>query len=159
MHTKEARKDYDQANKERFAARKREYRLAYEAANRERLSAQRKVAYQRRKVAIKGYNKERQAQPDYQLSSYLRRVCRVYGISKEEALLFHERTKQACELCSKPWDQSERRRFNIDHNHQTNTVRGVLCDNCNYAVGHLKDNLGLARQLVSYLEKYEDAKI
>ena len=40
----------------------------------------------------------------------------------------------------------------IDHNHNTHTVRGLLCHDCNSAEGYLHGDPGLARRLAEYLE-------
>ncbi|MCK4819971.1 terminase small subunit [bacterium] len=44
---------------------------------------------------------------------------------------------------------------NVDHNHTTGKTRGILCHECNVAIGGVKDNLEIARALVAYLEKYK----
>lgn len=43
------------------------------------------------------------------------------------------------------------RRLDVDHNHSTGKVRGLLCINCNLALGHLDDNAELAVQTALYL--------
>ncbi|WP_327307573.1 endonuclease VII domain-containing protein [Streptomyces sp. NBC_01298] len=40
----------------------------------------------------------------------------------------------------------------VDHCHATGRVRGVLCFNCNTAIGKLGDDPDAARRVVSYLE-------
>ncbi|MFD8633071.1 MULTISPECIES: endonuclease VII domain-containing protein [unclassified Streptomyces] len=40
----------------------------------------------------------------------------------------------------------------VDHCHTTGKVRGVLCFNCNTAIGKLGDDPDAARRVVSYLE-------
>ncbi|MBZ9594995.1 MULTISPECIES: endonuclease VII domain-containing protein [Streptomyces] len=40
----------------------------------------------------------------------------------------------------------------VDHCHKTGRVRGVLCFNCNTAIGKLGDDPDAARRVVSYLE-------
>ncbi|MET9689189.1 endonuclease VII domain-containing protein [Streptomyces sp. NPDC006514] len=40
----------------------------------------------------------------------------------------------------------------VDHCHTTGRVRGVLCFNCNTAIGKLGDDPDAARRVVSYLE-------
>lgn len=41
----------------------------------------------------------------------------------------------------------------IDHNHKTGKVRGLLCSNCNRALGLLKEDPNLFRRAIEYLEK------
>ena len=40
----------------------------------------------------------------------------------------------------------------IDHNHQTNEVRGLLCHNCNVGIGFLGENLEALSRAISYLQ-------
>ncbi|MEU7039883.1 endonuclease VII domain-containing protein [Streptomyces varsoviensis] len=40
----------------------------------------------------------------------------------------------------------------VDHCHQTGRVRGVLCFNCNSAIGKLGDDPGTLRRAIAYLE-------
>lgn len=42
----------------------------------------------------------------------------------------------------------------VDHNHETGMVRGILCNRCNVALGHL-ENKNLVLGLTEYLHKYE----
>lgn len=41
----------------------------------------------------------------------------------------------------------------VDHNHETGELRGILCFNCNSAIGHFKDSTELLRKAVLYLKK------
>jgi hypothetical protein len=45
------------------------------------------------------------------------------------------------------------KKLNVDHNHTTGNVRGLLCGNCNRALGLLKDNMETLLRLHQYLEK------
>ena len=40
-----------------------------------------------------------------------------------------------------------------DHNHVTGVVRGILCNGCNAALGHTKDDPLRLRLLAEYVEK------
>ncbi len=40
----------------------------------------------------------------------------------------------------------------IDHCHTTNKVRGVLCNNCNTALGLVGDNAQILQSMVEYLQ-------
>lgn len=39
----------------------------------------------------------------------------------------------------------------IDHCHKTGKVRGLLCSNCNTAMGKLKDNVATLESMIKYL--------
>ena len=43
----------------------------------------------------------------------------------------------------------------IDHCHETNVIRGVLCWNCNSAIGKLGDTAALVMRAVDYLKQKE----
>lgn len=46
------------------------------------------------------------------------------------------------------------RRLAVDHNHKNGKVRGLLCCNCNVAIGKLNDSPALLRKAAEYLEKF-----
>ena len=46
---------------------------------------------------------------------------------------------------------------NIDHNHKTGQVRGVLCAECNRALGLLQDNPDTIQGLLNYLNKNDNS--
>ncbi len=39
----------------------------------------------------------------------------------------------------------------VDHDHETNKVRGLLCNSCNKALGLFKDNPNILNQAINYL--------
>lgn len=43
----------------------------------------------------------------------------------------------------------------IDHCHNTNKVRGILCARCNQALGLFRDNPNIIRNAIKYLIKKE----
>lgn len=60
---------------------------------------------------------------------------RAYGIEPKVYYEMLEKQGQRCAICNA---KSERRAMNIDHNHKTGKVRGLLCDGCNLSLGHLE---------------------
>jgi hypothetical protein len=42
--------------------------------------------------------------------------------------------------------------FYIDHDHNTDKIRGLLCRNCNLMLGHAQDDPGILKQAARYLE-------
>ena len=55
-----------------------------------------------------------------------------------------------CEICKK---QIIGRGICIDHNHLTKEVRGLLCINCNYLLGHAQDSIDILQSAKKYLER------
>ncbi len=51
----------------------------------------------------------------------------------------------------------ENAKLDVDHNHDTGKVRGILCRSCNLALGMFKDDKRLVRIALAYLEFFEDA--
>jgi Recombination endonuclease VII len=41
----------------------------------------------------------------------------------------------------------------VDHDHQTGQVRGILCFNCNQALGNVHDDPAVLVQLITYLQR------
>ena len=69
-----------------------------------------------------------------------------YGITLEE---YDEMAKDGCHICGKKSEGNRNKvNLNVDHDHETGKVRGVLCGLCNTGLGKLGDNVeGLTRAL------------
>ena len=48
--------------------------------------------------------------------------------------------------------KDDKRAFAVDHNHMTGRVRGLLCGNCNVALGNAQDSPTILRRLADYIE-------
>lgn len=86
-------------------------------------------------------------------------MMRSYGINfkeYEEMLLAQD---GKCAICkAEPPKNQHKTRLNIDHNHETGKVRGLLCDCCNRALGLMRDNTDLLSKAIDYLTKYANAR-
>lgn len=106
----------------------------------------------KRKTAVTRYdNKPETKEQKRQRSRKLR--LRGYGWNETEFEQQLVRQNFACYGCLKDIDKQTAR---IDHCHITDKVRGLLCDSCNWGLGHLKDNPGTLRRLMAYLERDND---
>jgi hypothetical protein len=72
----------------------------------------------------------------------------LYGISREDYSALILVQNKCCAICRLEL------KLSIDHCHRTNRVRGLLCKNCNTALGMLKDSPQLLRAAADYLEKW-----
>jgi hypothetical protein len=54
-----------------------------------------------------------------------------------------------CAACFKTC--SIKKNLAVDHDHKTGKVRGLLCQNCNVALGHARENPDVLRRLAEYL--------
>lgn len=71
-----------------------------------------------------------------------------YGISLEEYTRLYNELKGVCPIC-KLWFA----KLHVDHDHQTSQFRGLICCNCNLAIGHAKESIDSLRRMISYLEQ------
>jgi hypothetical protein len=79
----------------------------------------------------------------------LTRRCSVYGINEVDFLDMLEYQDHSCCCCktSLTYDTCV-----IDHCHTKGHVRGLLCRNCNLALGFAKDNKETLLNMIGYLE-------
>jgi hypothetical protein len=74
-----------------------------------------------------------------------------YGLHQDdyEAMLLKQGFR--CAICdmimAKP---------NVDHDHKTKAVRGLLCWHCNVGLGHFFDNRQLLERAMGYLQSHGD---
>ena len=71
-----------------------------------------------------------------------------YGLSQSEFDAMLKKQHNRCLGCQKEFSG----RICVDHNHETKIVRGLLCSECNIALGLVKEDIGTLRQLIAYLD-------
>lgn len=78
-----------------------------------------------------------------------------YGISIDqyEKLLINQ--NNSCDICKISQDDLNYTLV-VDHCHTTKLVRGLLCRNCNLALGYFKDNIETINRSISYLNKHKE---
>lgn len=131
---------------------------AYYEANKERIQAAR-VA--RRQANLEDYRARDRARyhadPDRRRESNRRwhernphkAQANSHGLSAEQFTAMLQAQHHICALCDASFAN---RRPYIDHDHQTGEVRGLLCMNCNTALGHFRDDPYLMRRAADYVQ-------
>jgi len=72
------------------------------------------------------------------------------GLSLDDYTLLLISQNHCCAICNTPEYNLKKRLF-IDHCHSTGKIRGLLCANCNSAIGFAKDNTDVLNNCIKYL--------
>ncbi|HEY2810532.1 MAG TPA: endonuclease VII domain-containing protein [Rhabdochlamydiaceae bacterium] len=75
-------------------------------------------------------------------------VFNTYSLTKEEFYNLLDKQNSQCAICGVFFLSLDQKHLHIDHDHETDKVRGLLCKNCNIGLGMLGDNEeGISRAL------------
>lgn len=118
----------------------------------------------RRYAAKTGLYKTRNAKlAEYKIGYYKRPevVARMrdqwfrkqYGISLKEYDALLKKQGRKCAVCSAKSGETRIKRLAVDHCHETNVVRGLLCQRCNRAIGLLGDDRAILEKAIVYLSR------
>ena len=124
--------------KEEQKERNRQNYLANKQAYKDRAKAWRLLNPEKHKESSKKTNRKRR-----------------YNLTDEQLLQMYNLQKGCCKICSEFIELDSVKRHsntaNIDHNHVTNVVRGLLCGSCNVGIGMFKDNPDRLMNAIKYL--------
>lgn len=122
------------------------YKKRYYEENRDKIKAKNARYYRDNAEKIKADVKARaDADPEAVRDRLLRKK---YKITVEEYERMLVAQNGVCAICEK---QPSKRRLHVDHCHKTGRVRGLLCSNCNTAIGKLNDDPALMLKAASYV--------
>lgn len=86
---------------------------------------------------------------------------RLYGLTPARHAALLKKQGGVCAICGNPETRILRGTLtclNVDHDHKTGRVRGLLCWACNMGLGRLGDSLERVRAAVSYLERHNASR-
>lgn len=87
-------------------------------------------------------------------ASYRHRI-KKYGLTIDEYEQMIKEQNNCCYICGDPPEKSKGfKRLVIDHCHDTNKVRRVLCNSCNIALGSAKDDTIILQKMIDYLNEF-----
>lgn len=75
-----------------------------------------------------------------------------YKLEYDEYLEMIQNQKGVCAICGKPPSGKERR-LDVDHCHETERIRKLLCRRCNKILGFANDNIHIIRSAIEYLSE------
>lgn len=73
-----------------------------------------------------------------------------YGITQDEYENMVVKQNGLCYICG---DEPKRGLF-VDHNHETDKVRNLLCDLCNKGLGLLRERVDIMERMILYVRKH-----
>lgn len=87
-----------------------------------------------------------------------REIKFAYGITKDQWLALFEAQSGLCGICRTPLSKARGTRARairttVDHDHDTEVIRGLLCGPCNLGIGFLRHDANLLAAAMAYLSK------
>lgn len=77
-----------------------------------------------------------------------------YGMSREQYTKLNESQNGKCAICgTEPVDGEF---LHVDHDHETNKIRGLVCNLCNRGIGMLRDDPAILEAAARYLRRQID---
>ncbi len=89
--------------------------------------------------------------PAFRISEQHRQRWHKYGITMVEYGAMLKKQGGICTCCGSD------HRLCVDHCHVTGAVRGLLCNNCNLALGCVNDSPRILQNLIKYLRRTNQA--
>lgn len=83
---------------------------------------------------------------------YKYNIKRLYGIPYEDYEEIFDRQNGCCAICKSKVSNNKNYRLFVDHCHDTLKIRGLLCQQCNLALGLFKDSPTILKKAIEYLE-------
>lgn len=133
-------KKYNASYRKKHTEKFRKYNLDYKQKNSEEIKKKRSVYRSKKTYKI--------AQQTREIKLKTR-----YKITKAEYDLLCASQDFCCSICGRQvlWPE----RLNVDHDHKTKEIRGLLCGNCNRALGLLHDDIKSLKRAIIYLKKFK----
>lgn len=99
-----------------------------------------------KKVKIINHNKVKE-------DRRLRNLKYRYNLDYDDYNKMYEDQDGKCAICGLNKDLGTSKGLLVDHCHETNKVRGLLCNNCNSGLGKFMDNIELLNNAINYLQR------
>jgi hypothetical protein len=113
--------------------------------NKDRIASHNKANKELRKAYYADPDRKRKYRGDW--------LLRTYGISHEKYDEMLAAQGGVCAICSQPERSARNRHLAVDHCHKTGKVRGLLCTNCNRALGLFSESPAVLSFAINYIER------
>jgi hypothetical protein len=105
------------------------------------------------KECEKAYQRDRYHNGVGKRQSWANYIKRTHGITADEYEDMFDEQDGKCLICGRTEEEAypDGRRHAVDHDHETGRIRGILCGNCNQAIGHMNDDVQRLFDAARYL--------
>jgi hypothetical protein len=144
-NTLEKRKEYLEKNKDRIRKKAKEYYLRnlemFKEKTKRYSTDPKRIAYRKKyreenKDKAKGY-----------------KLLKTYNITLNDYNEMFKKQEGKCSICKKHQNELKKILY-VDHDHKTGKVRGLLCKNCNVALGYYEKYD--TNKFEAYLKKHKE---
>jgi len=149
--------DWYADNRERLLPIRRKYNKEYSQRAYVIIKAKEKNAKSEHRAVRKKYkqssagkraNTKYRNKPEVKAKYKNYRLLVRYGLTQAMVDEMKEGQANKCAICG----NSILLKFHIDHDHDKNKVRGLLCTSCNMGLGLFKDDTGFLLKAINYLK-------
>ncbi len=114
---------------------------------------QRKEYYNTNKESILEKAREYSKSDFRKYKARINSIKKYFDISEDQVRLMLDNQKGCCAICGDSLVFPDSiKAYCVDHCHETNKIRGLLCSLCNTGIGALGDTLEDLKNAVKYLE-------
>lgn len=78
-----------------------------------------------------------------------------FGITLEIYDIMAASQNGVCKICKRP---NGYKNLAVDHSHESGKIRGLLCENCNKALGMFQDSTEILQSAIKYLKESSNGK-
>lgn len=143
-------KEYYKKNREKILKRNKDY---YNSPHGKVKKIESVKKYKAKHVGkFKKYAEEYRSKPENKDRLKHLNLIRRYRISLDEYQSMYDKQNGLCEVCC----TSSERLLAVDHNHKTGRIRGLLCSQCNLAIGNSKEDVKILKNMIKYINKHNN---
>ncbi len=84
----------------------------------------------------------------------VRNLLQSSGLTMKTYGLLFELQKGLCAICRLPERSRWKKYLSVDHDHETDQFRGLLCSSCNSGMGFFRDDIRTLESAVLYLKRF-----
>jgi len=130
--------DFPKAGGGRYKVRCKPCYNIYQAIQRNRPERQVKIRRSWKEASAKYYTTENRRN----------KTLRAYGLTEQDYNRMYDEQNGLCAICQQDL------RLVVDHCHNSNTVRALLCNQCNLGLGAFYDDVDRLQSAIVYLNKH-----